>query len=463
MTTPIKFENLLIRSLFKSKDICEKALPFIDVDIFDLDENKKLLKTIKDFEETYKKFPNLNELKIKINNEDLYKHLNDIINDESEYDEDFIKDELEGFIKKKKFYNTLIHLSDKGVKENDFGLMNKAPEMLSEVNGFTFNKSIGFDLFEETDAVYDSLNEVKNYISSGLKSYDKYIGGFDKKTVTLFLAGTHVGKTLTKCAIASNVLMQNKNVLYISVEEHREKIAKVIMSNLLDIKQDDLKFLTRNQFNKLTAQVYEQIGNKIVIESRAPSSMCSNDIKAFIKDLREKKKFFPDIVFIDYIKNLLPNNFQKMRAKHDNLEEIAKELRQVAIDMDLPLVTSQQLNRAGYNISEAELGDIGDSFGITQPMDVILIITRPEGFKEENKYMFDIKKNRNKYVYEKFVLDVEGEKCRLIDSEEELIKLQNDSKKVSTAEMAGKTLINRKLQNLNDQKKQIIDINMDDN
>jgi replicative DNA helicase len=271
-----------------------------------------------------------------------------------------------------------------------------------------------------------------------------------------------VGKTLTKCAIASNILLQNKHVLYISVEEHREKIGKIIYSNIMDIKQDDMKFLTRQQFHKLAKDIYERVQHNIVIESRAPSSMCSNDIKAFIKDLRVKKKFVPDIVFVDYIKNLLPNNFQKTRAKHDNLEEVAKELRQVAIDMDVPLVTSQQLNRGGYNSAEAELGDIGDSFGITQPMDVIVAITVPDGFKEQRKYMFDIKKNRNKYKYEKFILDVEGEKCRLTDSEEELEKMKNDSKTESIAENVSKGLLNRKIQNSNEKIKKTFDIDMED-
>ena len=462
MISPVKFENLLIKSLFNNIDIREKALPYIDSDIFEKDENKNILKIIKDFEKDYNKFPNLNEIKLLLNNEELYNHLDTIIQDVSEYDENFIKDELEGFIKKKRFHNTLIYLNNDGVKESDFGLMNKGPELLSEINSFTFNNSIGLDLFEESDSIFEYLNEQKNYIRSGIKIYDEYIGGFDKKTVTLFLAGTHVGKTLTKCAFAANVLLQNKNVLYISVEEHREKISKIILSNILDINQDDLKFLTKEQFSGLIKKVKDQIGNKIVIESRSPSSMCSNDIKAFIKDLKEKKKFVPDIVFVDYLKNLLPNNFSKSRAKHDNLEEIAKELRQVAIDLELPLVTSQQLNRAGYNVAEAELGDIGDSFGVTQPMDVIIMITRPEGFKEEKKYMFDIKKNRNKYIFEKFVLDVEGQKCKLMDSEEELLKLKNNQKNKNANDVISKNLLDRKLKNLNEQKKKIIDINMDD-
>lgn len=414
--TPKVFETLLLQLLFKNQEYQSKILPFLRPDIFDVFEAKEVVTHILDFQEKYNKFPNIPELKVLIKNKDTYTYLVDsLAKEHKEYDEEFIKDEVEYFFKDKLLNNELFTTLE-ALKKGDEDSKASAPDRIREAISFSFDTSVGLDIFEDGETLYESLHEVDSVIPSGIRNIDKLIkGGFHEKSLTMFLAETNMGKSLIKTALATNCLMQNKNVLYISLEMSETKISERILANLFDTELNDLHSIPKDRFINTFQKVKETINNRLVIKEFPTRSANTNKIRNLLKELELKKKFKPDIIFLDYLGIMIPNSFNKINNSNTEMKIISEELRGLAMEYSLPIVSSIQTNRGGFGEMELDLTDVADSIGVTNTGDVIFAVAQSDEMRTAGRYLFRLVKNRYGINKVQCMVGVDYPKMRLYE------------------------------------------------
>ena len=393
--TPQVFETILIQMLFKDKESQDKLLPFLTPEVFDNFENRDIVSEILKFQNHYDKFPTVPELKLIVKNKDTYNHLVQVISKENkQYDEEFIKDQVEDFFKDKLLNNELFKTLE-GIKKGDDDIKNSASDRMREANSFSFDTSVGLDFFEDGERLFNSLHEKDNVIPTGIRNIDKIIkGGFHEKSLTLFLAETNMGKSLIKSAFATNCLLQNKNVLYVTLEMSEDKVSERIMANLFDIELNDLETLPKDRFLKTFEKVKTTVNNRLVIKEFPTRSANTNKIRSLLKELEMKRSFVPDIIFVDYLGIMIPNSFNKVNNTNTEMKIISEELRGLAMEFALPIVSSIQTNRGGFGELELDLTDVADSIGVTTTGDVIFGISQSDEMRTAGRYMFILLKNR---------------------------------------------------------------------
>jgi len=415
--TPEEFETLTLRFLFKDKEAQSRLLPFLKSEVFEVFENKEIVETILKFNEKYNKFPSIPELKVKIKDKQIYEHLTKAIDHSIEEDlgDDFIKDEVEDFYRDKLLKNE-IFATMKGIKDNDESVKASASDRMREAYSFSFDTSIGLDFFDSAENLYNSLHEVDKIIPTGLRNIDKIIkGGFHEKTLTLFMSETNMGKSLVKTALASNCLAQNKNVLYVSLEMSESKVAERIMANLFDIDMSGLFKVPKIRFMNTFEKVKARINQKLVIKEFPTRSMNTNRLRTLLKELEMKKSFVPDIIFIDYLGIMLPNNFNRGNNTNTEIKTISEELRGLGMEKSIPIVSSVQTNRGGFGEASLDLTDIADSIGTTNTADIIFAITQSEEMRSAGQYSWILLKNRYGLNKIKCIVGVDYNKMRLYE------------------------------------------------
>lgn len=418
---PIFFESLLIRILFTSTEAQDKILPYLDARIFSSDSRQKLIKDIIKFYDKYNKFPSSSEMQL-FSTQDVFKEIKDAIGiDTSDYSDEFILDQVESFFSDKLYFQALID-GKKALDEGDTIKKTQAYSNMQEALAFSFDNDLGLSIKEDWERMYEIHHNKEYFLSTGVKTLDDMMGGgFPSRAITLFSAGTNVGKTLIQCALATNMLLQNKNVLYISMEEQEDILSKRFQGNLFDIEIDDIKFLTKEKFKEVYDRSIGQIKSNLEIVGWPSGSKNANHIRLLLKEYEMKKNFKPDIVFVDYIGCMIPIRLGKTFDSNTELMNITDEVRSIGVEFGIPMVSGLQLNRGGIDSAEIGLADTAASIGSTFKADFIFGVTLPPDLASQSMYSIKVLKSRSsdKTKLTKAIIGVYPAKMRIFDIESE--------------------------------------------
>jgi replicative DNA helicase len=423
-------ESLILGSLLHNEDYTRKVLPFLKEDYFDSVEQKEVFKIIDDYMSSYNGIPTKDALKISIDeskkfNQDQYKSITDTI-EQLSYDEanslEWLVDKTEKFCQDKAIYNAVrrsILVLDEKDKEIDKGGI---PKLLQEALGVTFDNNIGHDFLENVDERYDFYHRKEDRIEFDINLLNTVTkGGIPRKSLNIILAGTGVGKSLAMCHFAATNLMHGKNVLYITMEMAEERIAERIDANLLDSTIDDVNMMPKDVFEKRIARLKGKTGGKLIIKEYPTASAGSGHFRHLLGELKTKKNFAPDIIYIDYLNICMSSRLKGGQNinSYTYVKAIAEELRGLAVEFNLPIVSATQTTRSGYTNSDIGLEDTSESFGLPATADFMIALISTEELEQLNQIMVKQLKNRwgDPNANKRFVMGIDRAKMRFYNAE----------------------------------------------
>ena len=424
-------ERTALTNLITNEDYAKKVLPFIKKDYFDGREEKIIFEEITNFVDKYKKIPTGHALEIEVGErkdltETEYKKIVDIIQTLSPTDVDFdwLVDTTEKFCKDKAIYNAIVE----GISIIDGKDKNKTPDsipsILTDALAVCFDNAVGHDYLADSESRYEFYHKVEERIPFDLDFFNKITkGGLPPKTLNIALAGTGVGKSLFMCHMAANCISQGKNVLYITLEMAEEKIAERIDSNLLNCDIQNITELPKIMFENKVTNIAKKTQGKLVIKEYPTASAHVGHFRALLNDLALKKTFKPDIIYIDYLNICASSRYSKLGNvnSYSYIKAIAEELRGLAVESNVPIVSATQTTRSGYGSSDVDLTDTSESFGLPATADLMFALISTEELEEINQIM--VKQLKNRYndptINKRFVVGIDRAKMRLYDVEQE--------------------------------------------
>jgi len=432
-----RLEQTILKNLIYNEVYTRKVLPFIKPDYFSDNTERIVFREIFDFVNKYKNLPTHESLVINFTESksltepqvresiDLLKEIHLSRDEKSEGQ--WLIEQTEKFCQDKAIYNAI--MESVGILDNDNKRSKgEIPQLLSDALGVTFDNNIGHDYINDSDSRYDSYHKVESRIRFDLDLFNKITkGGLPVKTLNIALAGTGVGKSLFMCHVAAGCLSQGHNVLYITMEMAEEKIAERIDANLLNIDLDELRTITKEDYNRKFSALKSKTQGKLIIKEYPTASASSLHFRALLNDLALKKSFKPDIIFIDYL-NICCSSRIKPGANvnsYSYIKAIAEELRGLAVENNLPIVSATQTTRSGFSNSDPGLEDTSESFGLPATADFMFALVTNEELEQLNQVL--VKQLKNRYgdpnLYKRFVLGIDRSKMRLYDVED---SAQND-------------------------------------
>lgn len=427
----MRMEQLILRNLIYNEDYFRKVLPFLKRDYFN-GTDKHIFTEITSFAETYNTPPSIEAISISI------KEKRNLTNEEVEKCEDYVEelhrldpknnneqwlvDKTEKFCQEKAIYNAVLNsisILDGKDKAHEKGAI---PKILSDALAVSFDTSIGHDYLEDTDGRYEFYHRKESRIPFDLENLNKITkGGLPSKSLIIALAGTGVGKSLFMCHVAASSMVQGKNVLYITLEMAEEKIAERIDANLLNVTVDDLHKLSKEDYDKKVQKVRKKTQGKLIIKEYPTASASATHFRTLLNELHLKRNFKPDIIFIDYL-NICTSARIKPGASINSytyVKSIAEELRGLAVEFGVPVVSATQTTRAGYTSSDIGLEDTSESFGLPATADLMFALISSEELEELGQIM--VKQLKNRYsdptYLKRFTLGIDRSKMRLYDVE----------------------------------------------
>lgn len=424
-------EKTILSNLIHNEDYCRRVFPYIKEEYFDDNGLRKIFSTYAGYTNEYKEPPSIEALKISIDkrkdlNESSYREVIGLIDDlriDKDTNQQFLVDETERFCQDKDLYNSIrkaILILDGQDKENDKGAI---PKILSDSLGISFDTHIGHDFLEDFESRYEYYHREEERMPFDIKILNKITkGGIPRKSMTVLLATTGGGKSLVKCHMAATSLMFGKNVLYITMELAEEEVARRIDANIMDITLDEVKEIPLRTFEKRMSRYKSKTPGKLIIKEYPTGSAHSGHFRHLLNELRMKKNFVPDIVFVDYL-NICASSRVKGAAAANSytlVKSIAEEIRGLAMEFDIAIVTSSQFNRSGYDNSDVDLTNTSESMGITHTADAIFGLITSEYLESIGQIMIKQLKNRwgDLGYYRRFVVGIDRSKMKLFDLED---------------------------------------------
>ena len=422
-------ESTIIKNLVGDDTYVRKVIPYIKPEYFNEYSDKILFDIINNFVVTYGQTPTKEVLSIEVDNrkdlnEDSYKQLQVKIDDidNTEVDSQWLLDATEKWCKQRAVYLALLDSVKIADGQDEKRTEDAIPSILQEALAVSFDDHIGHDYIEDYEDRFAFYHRNESKIPFDLSLFNKITkGGIPNKTLNVALAGTGVGKSLFMCHMAAATLLQGKNVLYITLEMAEEKIAERIDANLLNVNIKDIEDLPEQLFESKVTRLAQKTNGKLIIKEYPTASAHSGHFKALLNDLSLKKSFKPDIIFIDYLnicassryKGALVNSYTYVKA-------IAEELRGLAVEFDLPIVSATQTTRSGYGSSDVDLTDTSESFGLPATADLMFALISTEELENINQIM--VKQLKNRYndlnLFKRFVVGIDRAKMRLYDVED---------------------------------------------
>ena len=423
-------EILVIKNLLLDEEYVRKALPFIKSEYFADIIGRKLFEITSKYFSEYNAIPTKEALVIEVGqldgisddqHKEIVKSIGDIDDDKSDFD--WILDTTEKWCKERALYLALMS-SIKIAEGNDEKRATGAiPTILSEALAVTFDNHIGHDYLEDYEERYEFYHQKEEKIPFDLEFFNRITkGGLPNKTLNVALAGTGVGKSLFMCHCASSVLLQGKNVLYITLEMAEEKIAERIDSNLLNCDIQNITELPKIMFENKVTNIAKKTQGKLVIKEYPTASANVGHFRALLNDLALKKSFIPDIIYIDYLNICASSRYSKLGNvnSYSYIKAIAEELRGLAVEANVPIVSATQTTRSGFANSDVDLTDTSESFGLPATADLMFALISTEELEEVNQIM--VKQLKNRYndptMNKRFVVGIDRAKMRLYDVEQ---------------------------------------------
>lgn len=383
------------------------------------------MEEIRDYIQKYNQLPSktaieLNLQKRKNLNEEDFKAAVDTLTTLGSEIDDFqwIYEETEKWCKQQALHNAIkTSIEILGDEKHPQG-RGAIPKIVADALAVSFSTSIGHDYLEDSDARHAFYHRTEYRIPFDLKDFNKVTkGGLARKTLTVFMAGTNVGKSLFLCHVAGNAMTRGHNVLYITMEMSRENIAKRIDANLLDVAVNELEEISKEKYDDKMAKLKSKVKGKLIVEEYSPTSASVLNFKHLLNELKLKRKFVPDMICIDYINMAVSSRAKQWKDmnSYQNVKMIAEEFRALAVDNDIPVVTATQLNRKGYSSSDPGLEDTSESFGLPMTADLMFIAVVPEN--DIHHLLITQAKNRDNdsTIGKTFMVGIDRPKMRLSD------------------------------------------------
>ena len=427
----MRIEYAVLKHLIYDEEYTRKVLPFIKPEYF-IDRIERLVyEEIVDFVTNYNTTPTYESLIIQLGNKNIseeeYSKATEMLNDIQSTKEELSKhewliDKTEKFCQDQAIYNGVlesISILDGKSKSSDKGAI---PDLLSKALSVSFDNSIGHDYLDNYQERYDFYHRVEEKIPFDLDYFNRITkGGLPKKSISIILAGPGTGKSLFMCHHACSSLIQGKNVLYITLEMAEEKIAERIDANLLNMAVDDLETLSLDEYDKRIKRLKSKIVGKLIIKEYPTASASVIHFKNLLNELNLKKNFRPDIIFVDYM-NICASSRIKSGSNANSytlVKSIAEEIRGLAVEFNVPILTATQMTRSGATNSDPNMEDVSESFGTVATADMIFALINTEELESLNQIM--VKQIKNRYSdptkNKRFVVGIDRAKMKLYDVE----------------------------------------------
>jgi replicative DNA helicase len=425
-----RIETTILRNIIFNEDYSRKVIPFIQPEYFEQKSEKVVFEETAKFIVKYGSAITIEALGIEVENrtdlnESEIKEVRDLTSqlNDSVVEKQWLLDTTEKWCRDRAIYLALmesIHIADgnDGKKTRD-----AIPSILSDALAVSFDNNIGHDYLQNYEERYEFYHRKEDKIEFDLEYFNKVTkGGLPNKTLNIALAGTGVGKSLFMCHVASSALLQGRNVLYITLEMAEERIAERIDANLLNVPIQQLVDLPRSTFQTKVNSIAKKTQGSLVIKEYPTASAHSGHFKALLNELALKKSFRPDIIFIDYL-NICASSRHKANSSvnsYSYIKSIAEELRGLAVEFNVPIVSATQTTRSGYGNSDVELTDTSESFGLPATADLMFALISTEELEGLGQIM--VKQLKNRYndptVFKRFVIGIDRAKMRLYDVEQ---------------------------------------------
>ena len=430
-------QDIIISKLIKEESFSRKVLPFIKEEYFEDLTHKVIFSEIRSYIDKYEGLPESSALKIEIEkrkdvNESTYTEIVKLLSllDETQYNREWLLNSTEKWCKERAIYLALMESIKIADEQDKTRTKDAIPSIMSDALGVCFDDHIGHDYLKDAPDRYDYYHRREEKIPFDLEFFNKITkGGLPNKTLNIALAGTGVGKSLFMCHMAGAALSQGYDVLYITCEMAEEKIAERIDANLLNVAVKDIVDLPEVLFTSKVNEIARKTQGKLIIKEYPTASAHAGHFKALLSDLSLKKDFKPDIIFIDYLnicasaryKGAIVNSYTYVKA-------IAEELRGLAVEHNVPIVSATQTTRAGFGSSDPDLTDTSESFGLPATADLMFALISTEDMENLNQIM--IKQLKNRYndptMNKRFVLGIDRNKMRLYDCDQSQQNLVDD-------------------------------------
>lgn len=430
-----RIETTILKNMLYNEDYYRKVVPFIKPEYFENETDQTIYQEIAEFAATYKTIPTKEVLTINLQGK---KNLSESVYQESvkqiqefeaptnEYD--WLLDTTEKWCKDRAIYGALlrsIQIADGGDKEIS---PDAIPSILQEALAVSFDEHVGHDYIDNVQERYEYYHVKEEKIPFDLDKFNSITkGGLPNKTLNIALAGTGVGKSLFMCHVAAACLSQGKNVLYITMEMAEEKIAERIDANLMDVNIKDIVNIPEQIFTSKISEIGRRTQGKLIIKEYPTASAHANHFKALLNELQLKKAFKPDIVFIDYLNICASSRYKgHIVNSYTYVKSIAEELRGLAVEHHVPIVSATQTTRSGYGNSDVDLTDTSESFGLPATADFMFALIATEELEQSGRLM--VKQLKNRYndltFHKRFTIGIDRSKMKLYnveDSEADLL------------------------------------------
>ena len=425
-----KVEFLILRNLLHNEKYIRKVIPFIKHEYFE-DQNQKIVfEEILSFVEEYNQPATKEVLCIEVEkrtdiNEQSFKEIAQIISCLEDVPTEFnwLIDTTEKWCRDRAIYLALmesIHIADGNDEKKN---RDSIPSILSDALAVSFDNHVGHDYLQDYEQRYESYHKKEDKIEFDLEYFNKITkGGLPNKTLNIALAGTGVGKSLFMCHVASSVLLQGRNVLYITLEMAEERIAERIDANLLNVPIQDIVDLPKQMFENKVTNLAKKTQGTLIIKEYPTASAHSGHFKSLLNELALKKSFKPDIIFIDYLNICSSSRFKggSNINSYTLVKSIAEELRGLAVEFNVPIMSATQTTRSGYGSSDVELTDTSESFGLPATADLMFALISTEDLEGLGQIL--VKQLKNRYndptIHKRFVVGIDRAKMRLYDCEQ---------------------------------------------
>jgi len=430
-----RIETTILQNLIYNEEYSRKVIPFIKPDYYENKSERVVFEQISEFIVKYGSAITIEALNIEVSNrvdltETELKEVSELsgLLTNTPVDYQWLMDTTEKWCRDRAIYLALMESIALADGQDDKKGRDAIPSILSDALAVSFDNHVGHDYLEDYEERFESYHRKESRIKFDLELFNKITkGGLPNKTLNIALAGTGVGKSLFMCHHASSVLLEGKNVLYITLEMAEEKIAERIDANLLNVNIQDITDLPKPMFENKVNNISKKTQGTLIIKEYPTASAHSGHFKGLLNELALKKSFRPDIIFIDYL-NICASSRYRAGSNvnsYSYIKAIAEELRGLAVEANVPIVSATQTTRSGYGSSDVDLTDTSESFGLPATADLMFALISTEELETLNQIM--VKQLKNRYndptIYKRFVIGVDRAKMRLYDCEQ---KAQDD-------------------------------------
>ena len=423
----MRLEQTILSNLIHNEEYVRQSIAHLKASYFLDAEYREVFKCVRDYVTAYNSPPAISAIKIALQDnrkitEDLYVKCEELINGLSQTDEDqrWLIDQTEKFCKDKAVYNAIMQSIQIIDGQDKTHSVDALPSILSDALSVGFDNNIGHDYVGDAEQRFDFYHRHEEKLPFDLEYFNKITeGGLINKTLNIALAGTGVGKSLFMCHVAASMIAQGKNVLYITLEMAEERIAERIDANMMDVSMQDLRDLSKSMYTDRIQKIQNKVDGRLIVKEYPTATAHAGHFRALLEELKLKQNFYPDIIFIDYLNICVSQRLRNNAGANSYtiVKAIAEELRGLAVEYDLPIVSATQTTRGGFNNSDVDLTDTSESFGLPATADLMFALISTEELEQQGHMM--VKQLKNRYSdptrNKRFMIGVDRAKMRLFD------------------------------------------------